>query len=260
MPDNENDIKTSNEVKYAVNVYVAAAKMAKSENVKNTNIELFRKNFKESYFLPTVIAEVGSTAAEQWKNGDEFLGERIEIPEGREGELAIKFLDILSRWNKKVVVNDVNTLIDIFKIVKDYGSEKFEDDDGLLYALADEEFTEDLFVALYGNKDFASMIPAVFEYGLETALDTANIEMKEDYVSNIDVSKMSKSDIRREGKIVSDIVKTALDIKDNSINGKFSEKDIEKMVDTVSQLKDSKVLGDVANEYIDQLNNNLVKY
>ena len=103
------------------------------------------------------------------------------------------------------------------------------------------------------------MIPAVFEYGLEMALDSANIEMKEDYVSDIDVSKMPKSEVKHEGRIVSNIVKTALEIGDNSINGKFNEKDVEKMVDAVSQLKDSKVLGDIANEYIDQLNTNVIK-
>ena len=259
MPDNEDDIKTSDEVKCAINVYVAAERMVNGKTMKDANVELFRKNFQRSYFLPTVIAEVGSTAAEQWKNGDEFLGEKVEIPEGREGELFIKFLSIVSDWNKKVVVNDVNTILDIYKVVKDYGTEEFEEDDGLLFALADEKFTEDLFVALYGNKDFASMIPAVFEYGLEMALDSANIEMKEDYVSDIDVSKMPKSEVKHEGRIVSNIVKTALEIGDNSVNGKFNEKDVEKMVDAVSQLKDSKVLGDIANEYIDQLNTNVIK-
>ena len=210
--------------------------------------------------MPTVIGEVGSTAAKQWKNGDEFLGSKAELPGGREGELTISFLEILEGWNKKVVVNDVNTILDIISLGKKYGTDRLEEDNGFLYALADQEFTEDLFVILYANKDFARMIPAVLEYGLGTAFDYVEIEMKEKYTSNVDVSKMSEEDVRREGRIVSGIIRTILEITDTNEktnSGEMSVEDVERIVEEVSKLKDSKVLGDIANEFVYQLSTNI---
>ena len=260
MPNNEHDIKTSEEVKYTVNTAVAAYNIVEGIDGKQDNVELFRRNFERSYFLPTVIADMGSSAAKEWKDGDEFLGARAEIPEGREGELTIKFLNILERWNRKTVVEDVNTILDIVKIFKDYGPEKLEKEDGLLIALSEDEFTEELFVVLYGNKDLSQMIPAVLEYGLGTAFDSINIETKEEYVSNIDVSKMSEEDVKREGRIVAGIIRTVLEVRDASRkinNGEMTEADIQRIIDELSKLKDSKVLGDIANEFIYQLSINL---
>ncbi|MBR2289751.1 MAG: hypothetical protein IJ867_03925 [Clostridia bacterium] len=260
MPDNDNDIRASEEIKYTVNSVVAAVNIANGTNEDVDNVKIFRRNFNKSYFLPTVIGETGSTMAKQWKNGEEFFGVTVEVPEGREGELTIKFLNIIEKWNKKTVVDDVNTMLDIAGLVSDYGVGNFEEEDGLARVLSDEEFTEDLFVVLYANKDFSSMIPAFLEYGFGTAFDYAEIDLKEKYVSNIDVSRMSEEDIRREGRIVSGIIRTVLEIQETSQkyeNGELSANDIEKLVTELSKLKDSKVLGDIANEFIYQITNNI---
>ena len=143
MPNNENDIKPSEEVKYTLTTGVAFYELKNGSDSK----EMVKENFSKSYFLPTVISEVGATAAKQWKNGDEFFGMEAEIPEGREGELYLKALGILEKWNKQVVVEDVGTLLDIYELMDNYGIDKLKEENGLVEALATEEFAEELFVS-----------------------------------------------------------------------------------------------------------------
>lgn len=260
MPNNENNIKASNEVEYAVNAVVAANNIINGNNFENNNVKLFRNNFEKSYFLPTVIAEFGATAAKQWKNGDEFLGERADNLEGREGELTIRFLDILEKWNKQYVVDDVNTILDLANVFKKYEIDKTSEGNKLLNALADEKFTEDIFAILCKNKDFASMIPAFLEYGIGTAFDSIDINMKEKYISKVDASKLSEEDARREGRIMAGIIKSVLElseIKDKIESGQITEEDLQGIVDAVSRLKDSKIFGDIADEIIYQISVNI---
>ena len=256
MPNNENDIKPSEEVKYTLTTGVAFYELKNGSDSK----EMVKENFSKSYFLPTVISEVGATAAKQWKNGDEFFGMEAEIPEGREGELYLKALGILEKWNKQVVVEDVGTLLDIYELMDNYGIDKLKEENGLVEALATEEFAEELFVSLYQNSDFANLVPAVVEYGLGTAFDSMGINLNEEYVSNVDVSKLSEEDIRREARIVSGMIRTILEIQETNQkmgNGEMSLQDIQRIIEEISNLKDSQVLGDIANEFVLQLRNSI---
>ena len=259
MPNNENKIKTSKELNYSLNSYVAAINIVNNINQDKDNVKIFKNNFKKSYFLPTVISEFGSAAAKQWKEGKEFGGSQIEIPRGREGKLIIGFLEIVEKWDKDAVVNDVNTILDISKIMTDYGTDKLQEEDGLIKSLTDEKYLEDIFVELYGNNDFGQMIPVIAEYGLGTVFDTINIELNEEYSSKIDVTKMSKEEVKKEANIISNIVKVALEVKEESQNnnGEISRKNMDKLINEVSKLQESKVLADITNELIDQLNNNV---
>lgn len=260
MPDNEENIEATKEIDYTIKTAVSVVNLTNDVGSKKANTKEFKENFEKSHFMPTVIGEAGSNAAKHWKNGESYFESKIDIPEGREGKLVIRFLDVLEKWNKNVVVEDVSTLIDIYMILDDYGLEEIQEENGLLKALADEKFSEELFVSLYSNNDFANLVPAVVEYGLGMAFDYVDIELDEEYVSNVDVSKLSEEDMRREARIISGVIRTILEIQEVNEkidNNQMTDKDIQRIVIELSKLKDSKVLGDIANEFIYQLNASL---
>ena len=255
IPSND-EIKTSEEINY---ILKTSYEISSFEYGKG-DTEKVKENFSKSYFLPTLIGEVGSEAAKHWKNGEEYLSYQHDVPDGREGKLYLSTLGIIEKWNKKVVVEDVGTILDIYKLMDNYGLEKLEKKDGLLAALAQEEFTEELFIELYSNNDFVQLVPIVVEYGLGTAFDYVEIDLDENYVSKVDVSKLSEEDVRREARIVSGIIKTILDVyrtNERFQNGQMNIEDIQKVIEELSKLKDSKVLGDIANEFVFQLKNSI---
>ena len=256
MPENENNVYTTNEIDYTLFAISGLEKIDTKEGIEKIRTAVCYK----THFLPSIVAEFGSTAAKHWKNDEEFLSYKIEIPSGREGKLYLSFLDIIENWDKMAVASDVATIANVYQIVDDYGEKKIEEDDGLVYAMSDEEFIEDIFVLLYQNKDFSKLIPIMIEYGLGTTFDYVGLELDENYVSNVDVSKMSEEDIRKEARIISGIIRTVLEVYDRSQaleNGKFSEQDIQKIINEVVKLKDSKVLGDIANEIVVQLTSSM---
>ena len=86
------------------------------------------------------------------------------------------------------------------------------------------------------------------------------INLNEEYVSNVDVSKLSEEDIRREARIVSGMIRTILEIQETNQkmgNGEMSLQDIQRIIEEISNLKDSQVLGDIANEFVLQLRNSI---
>ena len=256
IPDNKNDIKSSEEINYILETALSIYKFKDG----NGDTEEVKESFSKSYFLPTIIGETGSEAAKHWKNGEEFLSYQHDVPDGREGKLYLSALGILEKWNKKVVVEDVGTILDIYKLMDDYGLEKLKEKDGLLDALSQEEFTEELFIELYSNNDFVQLVPVVVEYGLGTAFDYVEIDLDENYVSKVDVSKLSEEDVRREARIVSGIIRTILDVyrtNEKLQNGQLNAQDIQRIIEEISKLKDSKVLGDIANEFVLQLRNSI---
>lgn len=255
IPNND-DIKTSQEINYILKTFYEISYFEDGEG----DTEKVKENFSKSYFLPTLIGEVGSEAAKHWKNGEEFLSYQYNVPDGRKGKLYLSALSILEKWNKKVVVEDVGTILDIYKLMNDYGLEKLKEKDGLLDALSEEEFTEELFIELYSNNDFVQLVPVVVEYGLGTAFDYVEIDLDENYVSKVDVSKLSEEDVRREARIVSGIIRTILDVcrtNERLQNGQLNVEDIQRIIEELSKLKDSKVLGDIANEFVFQLKNSI---
>lgn len=241
MPHNEKQIQPSQEIQYTVNTVMAASNIINDRKTEIDNVQEFRNNFANSYFLPTVIGETGSSAAKQWQKGEDFLGEKIEIPQGREGELVVNFLKILENWDKDVVIDDVNTILDVHRIFKDYGMEKIEKDDGFLEALAEETFSEELLLTLYRNNDFMSMVPAVLDYGLAKVSDYIEIDLKEKYQLDTDISKMTEEDVRREARTFSGIIRSVLDMREmdelSELDTKEIEKKIEEMIKEIAEVQ-----------------------
>ncbi len=253
---NNKDVQTSEEIKWTSAVIKSIIDVnAEKKTVPNISIP-----FSKTHFLPTVIADVGSTAAKHWKNGEEFLGYQYDIPSGREGKLYLDVLDVFENWNKEAVSQDVQTIMELYKLLLDYGIDEIQEDDGLLDALSNENFMENLFVILYSNNDFAKLIPITVEYGLGTTFDYVGLELDENYSSNIDVTSLSEEDVRREARIVSGIIKTTLEIYETNQkiqNKEITIEDVQRLAEEVSKLKDSKVFGDIANEIVLQLTNSI---
>lgn len=252
MPENINNVYITDEVYYTLEVVNLASSLTKENNNYNTNISSIQICISsKTHFLPTIVAELASTGASYWKNEEEFLGYAPNLPEGREGKLDKDILEIIEKWNKKSVIQDVNTTLDVYKQVLDYGIDKIKEKDGILDALSEQEFTEKLFVNLYKNDDFAELIPVFIEYGLGSAFDYINIDFDNQSVSNFDIRKFSEDDIRREARLVADVigvVKDIITLKEKIQSGDINLEDFKEIEEKISNLKDSKILGDIADE------------
>lgn len=253
IPNNDNDIKASNEIDYTLKTFYELIAVGEGEELR---IDRISNWIDKAYFLPTIVAETGSNAAKNWKNGEEYLGVKIDIPNGREGKLYTKSLEIIENWNNKNVKDDIRTLSDVYQIINTYAPNGL-DEKNTIEMFSDEETVGDIFITLYKNKDFAKLIPIFFEYGLGTAFDYVGFDLDDDYSSNVDVTKLSEEDIRSEAKIISGIVRTTSDIYKVTNGKNMTTQDYEKIIDQVMKLKDSKILGSMANDVIEEVGKNV---
>lgn len=254
MPENENNVYTTNEIDYTLYAISGIGEIQSKNGINKVRTAICYK----THFLPTIVAELASTGATYWKNGEEFLDYKPEIPDTREGTLYVELFEIIEKWNKKAVTEDVNTILNVYSQMLDYGIDKLSDGNGIVDALCKEEFTEELFVNLYKNEDFDQLIPVVIEYGLGSAFDYLEIDYDVSNFTKVDISKFSEEDVRREARLTADVVDVSRDIVTavNKIeSGDVTAQDIEKIEDKLIKIKDSKIVGDIAKELEFQIEN-----
>ena len=254
MPENENGVWTTDEIKYTLSAIDGLREIQTKEGINKVKVAICYK----THFLPTAVAELASTGASYWKNGEEFLGYAPEIPEGREGTLYKELFGIIEKWNKKAVTDDVKTILDVYSQMLDYRIEELSDGNGIVNALCKEEFTEELFVNLYKNEDFDQLIPVVIEYGLGTAFDYLDIDYDVTNFTKVDITKFSEEDVRREARLTADVVDVAKDIvaaTDKIESGNIDLEDVEKIEEKLMKIKESKIVGDIAKELEFQIEN-----
>lgn len=254
------DMKTSNEIKYASTCAIVFANLSDDDSNINANkaTRVIRKSLNKSELLPNFIAELGAEAGNNWKNGKSFMKAEIEIPEGREGELANDFLDIIASWNKKSVVEDIETILDVYAIFEKYNVTDLDDTDEFLEAFSGEAFAGDLCVCLFKNEDFSKLVQPVIEYGLGSAFDMIGFELEEGFTSNVDISKMTEEEVRNEVKIASKVINTILDVVNSTEDYEnLSEEAAMELTKSLEDLKGSVLLGEISDDIMEQVMHNV---
>lgn len=248
----DNDIKTTQELKSATTIVLAVVDVNEKDHVKQ-NIKIIKEEFEKTYIVPTFISELCSNAALRWKDNKSFMGYKLEIPKDNSKEVYMDLLDIVSKWDRESLLNDVDTIYEFYRIINDYGILKSENSDELFNALTKDEFNEELFLCLFGNEDFRSVIATFMDYGLKTMFAKYDVKLDIQYVDIAELMKLSDEDIKKEARIFALTLRQFGVINDAMESGSLSKKDYNDLINNLSKIKESKLLNNSVYKLLNRL-------
>ncbi len=237
----------SEELSRGAEIYISLRKVAEGKDADGGSIEQIAKSLKDSFLLTDFSSELVANAANSWKNGLKYLNRTPKLPEGRSGELVRDVLEILSGWKRENLVADIDTAINVYKLLQDNGIRKLDDGNVLFEALADEDFCEGLFLELSRNGDFIAVIPKVMRFGIGSAVDAMEIEMQEEYLVEFDAESLTEEEWRYEAKAFSTLIGRM-----NAMNGEGSM-DVIGLLSDLYELRESKLLSNLLINLLIQL-------
>ena len=115
---NDDNIKNSQELKGMTTIAFAFLQVEQNPQIAE-NAKIIKDQLSSTYLIPEFISEVCSNAALRWKNGESFMGESLEIPNDNSKALVIELLNILSKWEKENLINDIDTMYNVYVILED---------------------------------------------------------------------------------------------------------------------------------------------
>ena len=121
-------------------------------------------------------------------------------------------LDIMSKWEREDLLKDIDTIFEFYNILNKYEVLKIENTKELINALTKEEFNEEIFLCLFHNEDFKSVLASFMNYGLRSILEQFDIDVDVEYVETAKIMKMSDEDIKNEARIFALTIKQLVDI------------------------------------------------
>lgn len=196
-----------------------------NNNISKENVKLIKENLVDTYLMADFISEVCSNAALRWKNGQSFMGKTLNIPENNTKTIYMNLLDIISKWERKDVVNDITTIFEVYELFNRNAIKKIDDIEPLIDAFSQDEFCEELFLTLFHNDDFKSLLPIFMNFAINTGIEKANLNMATniEYINLDDINKMNDKAIKKEAKIFSLVIRqikiiTKLNIYDLSLS------------------------------------------
>lgn len=122
---------------------------------------------------------------------------------GRRGYLTNDILDIVRGWDEADIRNNFATVTELAALINEKKLFANANPDGLLNIFADEDYTNRLFTALYGNDDFIELLPAAVYTRTALALDNIGIHLPAEYDFlpstrvTLEISAMTVSQIKR---------------------------------------------------------------
>lgn len=244
--DSAEDLVNSDEAQYGAEVVISVMQISQGE-AEDSAVRI-AKSLRSSYILTDLISEVVANASNTWMNGREFLYMEPEMPKGREGELINGIFEMLSQWRRENLVQDIDTSIYVYDLLRRYDIMAAGDGEELLEALSQEEFVEELFLELSRNEDFIEMIPQVMRFGLSSSADALKIEMKNEYIVEFDARGLSEDEWRKEAEAFSTLLRRM------SILSRGGQKiDIEGLLNDLYALRESKLLSNILLNLLIQL-------
>ena len=242
----------SDEAQRGTEIYISLRKVAEGADADGESIERISDSLKNSYLMTDVMSELVANAANSWKNGRRYMTVTPKFPAGRSGELVKDTLEILSGWERENLVSDIDTAINVYKLLRRKGITRLNDGAALFDALAEEEFDRELFAELSHNGDFLAVIPKVLRFGIGTAVDAMEMEMNDDYIVELDTSKLNEDDWLSEASAFSVLISRMKTMSENS----GSPDTIGLLADLYS-IRDSKLIGNVLINLLIQILYNL---
>lgn len=242
----------SDEAELGSEIYISVLKVKEGKDYDGKSIDRIAGALKSSYIFTDFTSELVANAANSWRNGYKFMNKTVKIPEGRNGELVSDVLEILSNWQRENLIQDINTTINIYKLLQSNGIMKINDGAVLLEALGEEQFCEALFLELSGNDDFIAVIPKVMRFGIGSAVDAMKLEMNEDYIVEFNAKELTVEEWKQEAKAFSTLMKR---MSAMSGDEKF---DVMGFLSDLYELRSSKILSNMLLNLLIQILSNLL--
>ncbi len=238
------EVKNSDEVEGLLVINYALTNISNEEDVTK-NVNEIKESLTDTYLIPTLISELCSNAATRFKNNEPFLGMTLKIPNDASKEFYIDLLEIVSKWDKESLIENINTIFDLYDILYNNNILQAEKTDDLINAISKDEFNEDLFLCLFTNKDLKILLPKFMNYGISSLFDSLNIKTtNKEFIDIEDFNNLTEDDIKNEARIFSLIVRQFIEI--DSYNGKEIPKDkFTEILNNLAEIRDSKILSNV---------------
>lgn len=244
----------SDEAQRGTEIYFSAMKITKGLDADDTAVEQIAESLRTSYIMTDFTSELAANAASSWKSGLKFMNKSLKIPAGRNGELVLDVLDIVSRWERENLVSDIETTVNIYKLLKSNGINKLSDGEALAATLADPEFVKSLFHELCVNGDFIEIIPKLMKFGVGSAVDAMGMEMNDDYVIEFDAEDLTEEEWLNEAEALSTIMNRINEMKKE--DGKI---DAAALLKDLYEIKNSKLLTNLFTNILIQLLANMAE-
>ncbi len=240
----------SDEAERGAEIYISLKMVAEGKDEDGGSIERIAESMKSSYLLTDFSSELAANAANSWRNGRKFMNKTLKMPEGRNGELVGDILELVSGWQRDNLVQDIDTGINIYKLLKEHGILKVNDGAVLFEALSDREFDERLFAELSGNDDFIAVIPKVLKFGIGSAVDAMEMEMNDEYIVEFDAKSLTEEEWKKEAEAFSILLSRMKELSEESEGGSL---DILGLLGDMYELRDSKILSNMLVNLIIQI-------
>ncbi len=242
IKDYDNKIKNTNELTSLTTIVLTLSQMEDSDNL-NDQFNIIKESFTNTYIAPAFVSEVCANAANRWKDNKSFMGNTIEIPEDSSKDIYLDLLDIVSKWDRDSLVNDIDTIFELSDILDKYNISEIEDSDEFIKAFTDDDFTEDLFLCLFRNEDFKSILSSFMNYGIKSSLSSYNIDLDVNYVETAAIMELSDEEIKNEAQIFSLTVRQL--VKLNEAKGQtLTKEEYLEIANNLSKIHKSKILSD----------------
>lgn len=240
LKDYDNKIKNSEEIESLITITLAASQIENSSDFTK-QASIIKESFTNTYIAPTFVSEICSNAANRWKDNKTFMGTSFDMPNDSSKEVYLDILDIISKWDRDSLVNDIDTIFNFYDILEKHDVQNIEDKNKLIEALSEDEFTEDIFLCLFRNEDFKSILSSFMNYGIKSSLSSYNISLDVNYIETASVMKLSDDEIKNEAHIFSLTVRQL--VKLNAAKGKeLSKKEYIEIANNLSEIHKSKIL------------------
>ena len=251
IKDYDNKIKNTDELTSLTTIVLSLSQMEDSDNI-NDQINVIKESFTNTYLAPAFVSEVCANAANSWKENKTFMGNTLDIPEDSSKDIYIDLLDIISKWDRDSLVNDIDTIFEFYDILDKHNILDIEDSDEFISSFTDDEFTEELFLCLFRNDDFKSILSSFMNYGIKSSLSNYDLNLDINYVETAAIMELSDEEIKNEAQIFSLTVRQL--VKLNEAKGRELTKDeYLEIANNLSKIHKSKILSDSVYNLMNKL-------
>ena len=146
-------------------------------NEQTEAFEIIADTTEESPLIGLLTAECISTAAEKWKNGEEFLGmESIGGGEPMVQPLMNAILEVLSTTNGEYIAGDLRSMMGAFEVLNKYHFfDQSGDQEGMLELLNEKPILSEMKKALSENERMAGVADEVSKLGIRVFANVIGI-------------------------------------------------------------------------------------
>ncbi len=235
-------IRNTEELEGIFTISFSFLEMVDEKDTKE-NIDIIRNELKSTYLVSGFIGELCANASLKFKDGEEFAGIKVEVKDHQTDLLLKDIFSVISTWEREDFVADLDTMLDVYQLFQEQGVFQIEDSKQLLAALEEEEFSSELFLALFDNRDFQKLIPSFMNFGINKLLESFQLQTDVEYISTFNIESLTREEIQKEAHIFSLILKQ-MELLSHPLET-WSTGDIKNLYENLLEIKDSKLLSDV---------------